>query len=58
MAATVVNAAPAVHDANTPIARFMTNAGDAKKIYDSAQRRTLAQAIVDGIAAYRRLTER
>lgn len=37
-------------------AAFMTNPGDAKKIYDPAQRRVLAQSIADGIAAYRRLT--
>jgi N-acetylmuramoyl-L-alanine amidase len=39
-------------------AAFMTNPGDARKIYDTAQRRALAQAIVDGVQAYKRLTER
>ena len=39
-------------------AAFMTHAGDAKKIYDATQRRSLAQAIADGIAAYKRLVER
>ena len=39
-------------------AAFMTNPGDARKIYDTAQRRSLAQAIVDGVQAYKRLTER
>jgi N-acetylmuramoyl-L-alanine amidase len=38
-------------------AAFMTNPGDARKIYDSVQRRSLAQAIVDGVQAYKRLTE-
>jgi N-acetylmuramoyl-L-alanine amidase len=39
-------------------AAFMTNAGDAKKIYDATLRRTLAQSIVDGIKAYQKLVER
>jgi N-acetylmuramoyl-L-alanine amidase len=39
-------------------AAFMTNPGDARKIYETAQRRSLAQAIVDGVQAYKRLTER
>jgi N-acetylmuramoyl-L-alanine amidase len=39
-------------------AAFMTNPGDARKVYDTAQRRSLAQAIVDGVQAYKRLTER
>ena len=39
-------------------AAFMTNPGDARKIYDTAQRRALAQAIVDGVQAYKRLSER
>ncbi|MHB8523602.1 MAG: N-acetylmuramoyl-L-alanine amidase family protein [Limisphaerales bacterium] len=37
---------------------FMTNPGEAKKIYDPVYRRELAQAIVDGILAYRRLEGR
>lgn len=36
---------------------FMTNPGDARAIYDPAQRKRLAQAIVDGIQSYRRLAE-
>ena len=39
-------------------AAFMTNPADARKIYDSVRRRALAQAIVDGVQAYRKLTER
>ena len=39
-------------------AAFMTNAGDARKIYDPAQRRVLAQAIVDGIKAYQQAVQR
>ena len=39
-------------------AAFMTNAGDARRIYDAAQRRSLARAIAEGIAAYKRLVER
>lgn len=39
-------------------AAFMTNPGDARRIYDAPQRRSLAQAIVDGVQAYKRLTER
>ena len=39
-------------------AAFMTNPSDARKIYDAAQRRSLAQAIVDGVQAYKKLTER
>jgi N-acetylmuramoyl-L-alanine amidase len=39
-------------------AAFMTNPGDARKIYDAAPRRALAQGIVDGVLAYKRLTER
>ena len=39
-------------------AAFMTNSGDAKKIYDATQRRSLAQAIANGIGAYKRLVER
>jgi N-acetylmuramoyl-L-alanine amidase len=39
-------------------AAFMTNASDAKKIYDAAQRRVLAQSIVDGIKAYQKAVQR
>lgn len=39
-------------------AAFMTNASDAKKIYDTTQRRALAQSIADGIMAYKRQVER
>jgi len=38
-------------------AAFMTNLADARKIYDPAQRRVLAQSIADGIAAYKRMVE-
>ena len=38
-------------------AAFMTHGTDAKRIYDSAQRRRLAQAIADGIIAYRNIVE-
>ena len=38
-------------------AAFMTNGTDAKRIYDTAQRRRLAQAIADGTIAYRNLVE-
>ena len=38
-------------------AAFMTHGTDAKRIYDSAQRRRLAQAIADGTLAYRNLVE-
>ncbi len=37
---------------------FMTNPSDAKKIYDPAFRKKMAQAIVDGIIAYKRIVER
>jgi N-acetylmuramoyl-L-alanine amidase len=37
---------------------FMSNAADAKKIYDAAFRKRMAQAIVDGILAYKRTVER
>jgi N-acetylmuramoyl-L-alanine amidase len=37
---------------------FMTHAGDAKRIYDPALRRPLAQAVVDGVLAYKRIVER
>jgi N-acetylmuramoyl-L-alanine amidase len=39
-------------------AGFMTSSADAKRIYDPAPRRQLAQAIVDGVLAYKRLVER
>lgn len=39
-------------------AAFMTNPFDARKIYEPSQRRVLAQAIVDGVLAYKRLIER
>ena len=39
-------------------AGFMTSSADAKRIYDSAPRRQLGQAIVDGLLAYKRLVER
>jgi N-acetylmuramoyl-L-alanine amidase len=37
---------------------FMSNASDAKHIYDPAFRRQMAQAIVDGILAYKKTVER
>jgi N-acetylmuramoyl-L-alanine amidase len=37
---------------------FMTNPRDARRIYDPTQRRQMAQAIVDGVLAYKRLVER
>jgi N-acetylmuramoyl-L-alanine amidase len=37
---------------------FMTNSRDARRIYDPVQRRQMAQAIVDGVLAYKRLVER
>jgi N-acetylmuramoyl-L-alanine amidase len=37
---------------------FMTNPRDARRIYDPIQRRQMAQAIVDGVLAYKRLVER
>lgn len=37
---------------------FMTNPADAKRIYDPVLRRQMAQAIVDGVVAYKRLVER
>jgi N-acetylmuramoyl-L-alanine amidase len=39
-------------------AGFMTNPADARRIYDPVQRRQMAQAIVDGVLAYKRLVER
>jgi N-acetylmuramoyl-L-alanine amidase len=38
-------------------AGFMTNPAEAKRIYDPAQRRQMAQAIVDGVLAYKRIVE-
>ena len=38
-------------------AGFMSNPEEAKKIYDSKYRHEMAQAIVDGILAYKRLVE-
>jgi N-acetylmuramoyl-L-alanine amidase len=37
---------------------FMTSPTDSRRIYDSQQRKRLAQSLVDGIVEYRRLTER
>jgi N-acetylmuramoyl-L-alanine amidase len=37
---------------------FMTNPSDAKNIYDSAFRKRVAQAIVDGILTYKKTVER
>jgi N-acetylmuramoyl-L-alanine amidase len=37
---------------------FMSNPADAKNIYDTAFRKRMAQAIVDGILAYKRTVER
>src|SRR5262249_23240798 len=37
---------------------FMTHPTEAKKIYDVGSRRQMAQAIVEGIIAYRNLVER
>jgi N-acetylmuramoyl-L-alanine amidase len=37
---------------------FMSNAADAKNIYSAAFRKRMAQAIVDGILAYKRTVER
>jgi N-acetylmuramoyl-L-alanine amidase len=39
-------------------AGFMSNPSDARRIYDPAPRRQLAQAIADGVLAYKRLVER
>jgi N-acetylmuramoyl-L-alanine amidase len=36
---------------------FMSDPAEAKQIYDTAHRRQLAQAIVDGVLAYKRLVE-
>jgi N-acetylmuramoyl-L-alanine amidase len=37
---------------------FMSNTADAKNIYDTAFRRQMAQAIVEGILAYKRTVEK
>ena len=37
---------------------FMSHSAEAKKIYDAGYRRQMAQAIVEGILAYRRLVEK
>ena len=51
-----------LRDAEMPAALieagFMTNPTDAKRIYDPVLRRQLAQAVVDGVLAYKRLVER
>jgi N-acetylmuramoyl-L-alanine amidase len=39
-------------------AAFMTHPADARRVYEPAQRRQTAQAIVDGVLAYKKLTER
>jgi N-acetylmuramoyl-L-alanine amidase len=39
-------------------AGFMTNPSDARRIYEPVPRRQLAQAIVDGVLAYKKLVER
>ena len=37
---------------------FMSNPHDAKRIYDPAERKKMAQAIADGIMAYKKIVER
>jgi N-acetylmuramoyl-L-alanine amidase len=37
---------------------FMTHQADSKRIYDSVQRRQMAQAVADGVLAYKRIVER
>ena len=39
-------------------AAFMTHPGDARRIYDAAQRRRLAEAVVEGVRAYKKLVDR
>ena len=39
-------------------AAFMTHPADSRKIYDAMSRRALAQAIVDGVLAYKAMVER
>jgi len=51
-----------LRDAEMPAALieagFMTNPSDARRIYEAPLRRQVAQAIVDGVLAYKRLVER
>ena len=51
-----------LRDAEMPAALieagFMTNPTDAKRIYDPVLRRQVAQAVVEGVLAYKRLVER
>jgi len=51
-----------LRDAEMPAALveagFMTNPADGKRIYDPVLRRQLAQAVADGVLAYKRLVER
>jgi N-acetylmuramoyl-L-alanine amidase len=49
---------PAVMPAVLIEGGFMSHPTEARKIYDAAHRRQMAQAIVDGIIAYRNLVER
>jgi len=39
-------------------AAFMTHSADSKRIYDPALRRPLAQAVVEGVLAYKQIVER
>ena len=36
---------------------FMSNSGEARRIYDTAWRRKMARGIVDGILAYKKIVE-
>jgi N-acetylmuramoyl-L-alanine amidase len=51
-----------LRDATMPAALveagFMTNPADGRRIYDPVLRRQLAQAVADGVLAYKRLVER
>lgn len=51
-----------LRDAQMPTAyieaAFMTHPGDARRIYDAAQRRRLAEAVVEGVRAYKKLVDR
>ena len=51
-----------LRDAQMPTAyieaAFMTHPGDARRIYDAAQRRRLAEAVVEGVKAYKKLVDR
>jgi N-acetylmuramoyl-L-alanine amidase len=51
-----------LRDADMPSALieagFMTNPADAKRIYEAAQRRSMAQAVADAVLAYKRTVER